>query len=166
MSRYSEFFLKSYSSVAQLETFEISHSAFSKTYRIVRNDTRGITARIETGQDVIFDYCPVKIQLANDKDDLDQVVKIQLGDLGEIIPRELDRIAQQNKFNEKPKVVYRTYQSNDLMNIMNGPIRLEIKDFAFNREGCSFDAKAPSLNLNTTGLIYTFDMFPMLRGLL
>lgn len=166
MSRYSEFFLKSYSSVAQLETFEISHSAFSKTYRIVRNETRGMTARLENGQDVVFDYCPVKIQLINDKDDLDQVIKIQLGDLGEIIPMELDRIAQQNKFGEKPKVIYRTYQSNDLNNIMNGPIRLEIKDFTFNREGCAFDAKAPSLNLNSTGLIYTFDMFPMLRGLL
>jgi hypothetical protein len=29
-----------------------------------------------------------------------------------------------------------------------------------------FEAKAPSLNVNKTGELYTFDRFPMLKGFL
>lgn len=165
MSKYSEFFLKSLSSVVQLELLEISHSSFSKVYRIVRNACNGVTVKLEDNTYKTFDYLPVRITLQNDTDDLDQIIKIQLGDLGEIIPTELDRISQDNTFLEKPKVIYRTYQSNDLDNILNGPFVLEIKAFTFTREGCAFDAKAPSLNLSKTGLVYNFDDFPTLRGM-
>lgn len=166
MSKYSEFFLNCFSNIIQYEMFEISHSAFSQTYRIVRNATDGVRVKEEDGIFYDYIYCPMKVSLSDDRDDLDQVIKIQLGDLGEIIPVEMDRIQIADKFNEKPKIIFRTYASNDLETILVGPFYLEIKEFTFNRDGCAFDAKAPSLNLNKTGEIYNFDRFPMLRGML
>lgn len=164
MPNYAEFFLNSKSSVVELETLEISHSAFSQTYFIVRNATQGITVQLENSDSQFFEYYPLRITPLGSKDDLDQVIGIDLGDLGEIVPTELDRVAAANKFDEKPVVKYRAYRSDDLTAPLLGPFVLEISNFAFNDEGCSFEAKAPSLNVNATGEFYKVARFPMLRG--
>jgi hypothetical protein len=166
MSAYTEFFLKSKSSVVQLELLEISHPNFSKIYYLVRNATNGVTVTLEDTSVHTFDYCPMKTSLSNDLDDLDQIIKIQLGDLGEIVPNELDLVEAANGFGIKPTLKYRTFRSDDLLNVLYGPIVLEIKQFTFNKQGALFEAKAPSLNINKTGEIYAIDRFPMLRGLL
>ena len=75
-------------------------------------------------------------------------------------------MASQDGFSEKPRVVYRTYRSDDLTRPLFGPIVLEVDSFAFNREGSTFTAKAPSLNINKTGELYRLERFPMLRGFL
>ena len=166
MSAYSQFFLNSKSSVVQLELLEISHSDFTKTYRVVRNAVNGVTVTLETGAQATFDYYPLRIENNGQKDDLDQSFTFTLGDLGEVLPKELDAVAVGNGFGEKPRVLYRTYRSDDLTAPLFGPIVLEVESFAFNREGCSFTAKAPALNINKTGEIYRLERFPMLRGFL
>jgi hypothetical protein len=164
MSNYSEFFLNSKSSVVRLETLEISHPNFTKTYRVVRNSVAGLTAKLETGETVTFDYYPLRITSSGSRDDLDASIRIDLGDLGEILPTELDNVSSANGFSTKPVVKYREYRSDDLNNVLNGPIVLQVTTFSFKREGSSFEAKAPSLNVNRTGEIYDFERFPMLRG--
>lgn len=166
MSTYSEFFLNTKSSIVQLELIEIYHPSFSQIFRLVRNATLGVTVKLEDSIYYAFEYMPMRISLTNEKDDLDQIVKIQFGDLGEIIPNELDLVGIADSFDIKPTLTYRTYRSDDLDNILYGPIILEVKTFSFNGEGCLFEAKAPSLNINKTGEIYSLDRFPMLRALL
>lgn len=166
MSKYSEFFLNSASSVVRLELLEITHPNFSKAYRIVRNAVSGVTVTLETGEIATFDYYPLRIVTSGARDDLDSSIRIDLGDLGEILPDELDAVTLANGFAKKPTVKYREYRSDDLKNVLNGPLVLEVTTFSFKREGSSFEAKAPSLNINRTGEIYDFDRFPMLRGFL
>lgn len=166
MSAYTEFFLNSKSSVVQLELIEISHSKFTKTYRVVRNAMQGVTVTLETEAQATFDYYPLRIENNGSRDDLDQSFTITLGDLGEVLPTELDSVASQDGFGEKPRVVYRTYRSDDLTRPLFGPVILEVESFAFNREGSTFTAKAPSLNINKTGELYLLERFPMLRGFL
>jgi hypothetical protein len=166
MSKYSEYFLNSKSSVVQLELLEISHSNFTKVYYIVRNAVNGITVKLEDGTSKAFNYYPLQISPMDSTDDLDQAIKISFGDLGEILPKELDKVSSANGFSEKPIVKYRIYRSDDLENVLVGPFVLEIKTFSFAREGSTFEAKAPSLNINKTGEIYKLDRFPMLRGFL
>ena len=166
MTTYAEFFLKSKSSVVQLETLEISHPDFTKVYRIVRNAVQGVSVTLENGSPASFDYYPLKIENAGIRNDLDQSITINLGDLGEVLPKELDEVSSNNGFSTKPTVVYRTYRSDDLSRPLFGPVVLEVTTFAFNREGSSFEAKAPSLNIAKTGEVYKIDRFPMLRGFL
>ena len=97
---------------------------------------------------------------------MDQIIKLDFGDLGETIPNELDLVEANDGFGVKPIVKYRTFRSDDLDNVLYGPLVLEIKTFAFNKQGASFEAKAPSLNINKTGEIYSLDRFPMLKGFL
>lgn len=166
MSQYSEFFLRSKSSVVQLETLEIYHPNFTKVHRVVRNHTKGVTVTYEDGGKYAHTYYPLEIVSVGNRGDLDQGFQINLGDLGEVLPEELDAVTSADGFSIKPIVRYRTYRSDDLNNILLGPLRLEIGAFAFNRKGSSFEAKAPKLNINKTGELYKIDRFPSLRGFL
>lgn len=166
MTQYSEFFLKSGRNVIQYETLEISHPSFSQVYRIVRNAVDGLNVLLEGGTPATFIYRPVGITSLGNRDDLDSGFSIALGDLGTIIPKELDAVAAAGTFAIKPTAKYRAYRSDVLTAPMLGPLVLEVSAFSFNREGSSFEAKAPSLNNNRTGIIYDLDMFPMLRAFL
>ena len=165
MSNYTEFYLNSDSNIVQLETIELSHSDFTQTYRVVRNATNGITATTRGGASVAFAYYPLAIDPAETRDNLDQSFTISLGDLGEILPTELDAVATADGFGEKPVLIYRTYRS-DVLTAPLFVITLEVESFTFNEQGSVFEAKAPSLNINKTGETYTFARFPMLRGFL
>lgn len=167
MSAYSEYFLKTNRDILQYETIEISHPSLTHTYRVVRNAVNGITAKLETGVVVPFIYYPMKATSLGTRDDLDQGIRISLGDLGEVLPREIDRIQIDDTFGIKPEVAYRAFRSDQLMvGPMVGPLRLEVTNFTFAKEGSTFEAKAPSLNMNLTGEAYTLTRFPMLRGFL
>lgn len=164
MSDYTEFFLNRTSNIIQYETLEISHPNFSQVYYIVRNNTKGLTAKNEDNDTLVFDYYPLRIESGGVKNDLDQRLTVNLGDLGEILPNELDAVKEADGFSTKPDVIYRTYRSDDLENVLFGPVTLEITNIPFKREGCSFEAHAPYVNVNKTGELYTIDRFPMLRG--
>ena len=166
MSAYSEFFLNSSSAVVQLELLEISHPNFTQTYRVVRNAVDGVTVTLEDDSVETFTYYPLKITTNESKEDLDFSLSIEIGELGEVIPTEIDAISSASGFDTKPTVKYRTYRSDDLTAPLIGPYILEVGSFNFNRDGCSFTAKAPSLNISNTGELYRLDRFPMLRGFL
>jgi hypothetical protein len=163
---YYDYFLNSNSSVVQYDLLEISHSNFTRVYYIVRNATQGITVTLEDSSEQEFEYYPLQVTPLSVNDDLDQALKITLGDLGEILPTELDEVSSNAGFTEKPLVKYRAYRSDDLSEPLVGPWVLEVGTFNFNREGATFEAKAPSLNVNRTGELYNLTRFPMLRGFL
>lgn len=163
--RYINFFLNSQSSIVELELIELSHPNFSTTYCIVRNAVEGVTVKLETGQFVFFDYYPLSLEGSTVREDLDYIIKIKVGDLGEIIPNELDNVSSaEGGFQIKPTLMYRSYRSDELRVPMFGPLRLEVTEFNFVKDGAEFEAKAPLLNINRTGEVYTLDRFPMLRG--
>lgn len=164
MSEYSEFFLNAGSNVAELELLEISHPDFTRTYYIVRNAVNGITVTLENSIAQAFEYYPLQITAIGAGDDLDQVLKIQLGDLGSILPQELDAVSAAGSFGIKPVLKYRTYRSDDLSAPLYGPITLEISSLTFKKEGAAFEAHAPRLNSTATGEVYNTSDFPTLRG--
>lgn len=166
MSTYTEFFLNSAGRIIQYDCLEISHSAFTQTYYVVRNHTEGLTVIHEDTTSHNYQYYPLKILSLGARGDLDQGLQIVLGDLGEVLPQEIDAVSDGDGFGEKPVVKYRTYRSDNLLVPLYGPLLLEVTTFSFTREDSSFEARAPQLNINKTGEIYEIDRFPMLRGLL
>jgi hypothetical protein len=166
MSDYSEFFLNGPIRVANLETLQISHPSFSKTYWIVRNSRLGITANLENGSPQFFEYYPLQIIRTNTDNTLDQIYRVSLGDLGEVLPKEMDRVDAAGTRLTRPIVRYRTYRSDDLSKPLLGPMKLEIIDLPFSREGVAFEAKAPTLNHMQTGEYYDLTRFPGLRSTL
>jgi hypothetical protein len=166
MSTYSEFFLASSRASVQLELVEISHPNFSKTYRRVRNARKGVIVTLEDSTSGVFEYAPMKITNKGTRADLDNGLTISFGDLGQILPKEIDNVRSNNGFATQPAVVYRVYNSDDLTAPLLGPLSYIAKTFSFVKAGVSFDAVAPGLNYSATGLLYRLDDFPMLRGAL
>lgn len=160
---YSEFFLNSPSSIVQLELLEISHPNFSKTYYVVRNANKGVTVTHEDATVHDYQYYPLRIRKSESNDTLDTGFQIDLGDLGEIVPQEIENIAVADGFATKPTMIYRAYRSDDLTAPLVGPLELEVTPVAV-KDVSSFTAKAPSLNNNRTGEFYKISRFPMMIG--
>lgn len=161
------YFLNSRSDVVSLETIEISHPSFTKVYRLVRNKTDGLTATLEDGvTQATFDWYPLRITELGDQLDLDTGIRIDFGDLGEVVPLELDEIAKADTLHIKPTVIYRAWRSDDLSAPLIGPLVFEAPAFSFAKEGASFEATAPYTNRTRTGEIYNLTRFFMLRGFL
>lgn len=170
MTTWSEFFLSSASSVVQLELLEISHPAFP-TLRVVRNQRPGVSVTLETGETAWFDYYPLLIRSTGTRDNLEFGIKVDLGDLGRLIPDLIDRVVAADAARTRPVVLYRTYRSDELAvpplyGRLVGPVKLQLPALTMKQEGAAFEAKAPSLNLNRTGETYNLDRFPMLRAFL
>jgi hypothetical protein len=161
-----EYFLGSRRDVVALELLEFSHPAFTKVYRIVCNAADGVTVTLETSATATFDYYPAAITELSNANDLDSGIRIDLGDLGEVVPKELDAAHAADAMGTKPIVTYRVYRSDDLTAPLIGPVQLEAASFSFKREGSSFEAAAPYVNRNRTGQSYNLTRFPMLRGFL
>jgi hypothetical protein len=163
---YASFFLNGPSSVVHLETVQISHPAFSKTYWIVRNAMNGMLLTLEDGTQQFFDYYPLGLSAQGASDDLDQTLTITLGDLGTMIPQEIDRCVQANMMSTRPLVVYRVYRSDNVSAPIDGPFYYQIKPIASKKKTSTITAGAPSLNLNQTGEAYRMDRFTSMRGFL
>jgi hypothetical protein len=162
-----QYFLNSNNDVVKIETLEISHPAFTQVYRRARNsDQDGIAVTLEDGTPAQFDFYPMEITELSDQADLDTGVRIDFGDLGEVLPRELDAAYAADNMVTKPVVKYRAYRSDDLTAPLIGPLKLQATTFSFQREGASFEASAPYVNNNKTGITYNLTMFPMQRGFL
>lgn len=180
MSLLSEFYLGSAPNVGQLDLLEITHPNFSTTYRIVRNFQRHVltTTDPETGnklRGVIvthegpagpfeYQYVPFQLKPVGNGSDLTQSLAVTLGDLGRIITKEIEVLSAANKMHIRPTLNFRTYRTDDFSLPISGPLVLEIKNVTRSEEGCSFTAIAPLLNNSRTGVIYTVEQFPMLRG--
>ena len=164
--RYIDFFLASQHDVIQFETLEISHPQFSKVYRLVRNNDQGLEAGLEEdGGNVVFDFVPMTINEKRTKANLDYGISITFGDLGMLLPQELERVRANSGFSTKPTLIYRTYRSDDLSSPMFGPISLEVTKIVSTKKGSTFDAEAPILNLTKTGELYDKKRFTGLQKL-
>ncbi|MDV2440704.1 DUF1833 family protein [Acinetobacter gerneri] len=159
----TEFHLDSSPSVVLLECIEVKHSLWAEPLRYVTNNANGMTVKHEDGELATYQYMPVQIDKGSTTDDLDQSLKITVSDLGEIVPKLLDLIAESG-IDEDPEVIYRSYMSTDLENpvsVING---LELNNTSSDAYATTFDASARKLNSTGTGRVYTVDEFPSLRA--
>lgn len=143
---------------------EITHPAWSKTYRIVQNHADGITVQHENGVSYFYEYVPLTIQRGSNSDDLDQDITIGVGDLGEDFPSELKRARDSQYSDIRPTLNYREYNLSDLTKPQLTILGLEVTDYEPKREGAVFVCRAKQMNLTKTGEVYTLDNTPTLRG--
>lgn len=165
MSQYSQFFLNSKSSIVLVECVELIHPGFSRTHRVVRNVTAGVTVTHENSLMYAYTYYPLKIRQKGSLDDLDFGIEIEFGDLDGLLQAEIATLSDFG-LDEKPICKFRQYRSDNYSLPIYGPLILEVNELAFTKEGAQFEAVAPFRNVSSTGELYTLNRFPMLRGLL
>lgn len=181
MSLYSDYYYAASPDVTDFDCIEIEHFRFSPTvHRLVANaqyhqlsttdslgnPKMGLIVTHEGGAGPFeYEYVPMKIEMLGTGNDLDQSIRVTLGDVGEIIPEQIDRVMRFNGMQLKPIVRYRAYRSDDFaVPLTTAPQKFEIKRISFNRTGCSFEAIAPYLNSTRTGVIYDPKKFPCMKA--
>lgn len=166
-SQYVDFYLGSSTAEIELHTLQISQVSFSKVYRFQPYYRQGLWLRDESSEKQFFEWMPMRLEPLGDRGNLDFGLSVTFGDLGEILPDEIERARSAGTLLKKPAVVvYRIYRSGNLEAPMYGPITLQAKTINRTSEGAQFEAKAPHLNVNKTGMLYRTDLFPMLLGYL
>lgn len=164
---YEEFFLGTPSAIVQLDCISVTHPDFAEEHHYVRNAVSGVTVTLELGGGSrTYLYYPMGVKPLGFKDDLDQGFAITLGDTGDTLPDEIDRVQAADGFTVMPAFQYRAYRSDDLTAPLFGPVNLVIKRITMGKEGATFEARAPLVTDGRTGELYRLDRFPMLRGLL
>lgn len=163
MSDLDKFHLDATPSAAMLELIEISHPLWPKPLRYVTNHADGVIVKHEDGMVYQYEFMPVQINKGATSDDLDQTLSITVGDLGQVVPQLLKIIRDANNF-ERPTVVYRAYASNNLnapLQVVNG---YEVEDRTTDHQATTFNAATKRANSTGSGLFYTVDEFPSLKG--
>jgi hypothetical protein len=161
MTDYTAFFLNNSGGVVQLECLEITHPSFEHPFCYIRNDTSGVQIG---GQ--FYQYQPMSIKRSNVTNDLDQQLSITLADMQDELMDALENIDNTPFENVRPQVKSKIYRDDDLSSPMIEMQMLEVDAVSKDSTGLvTFDAKAAELNSVRTGRLYTFEDYPLLRGI-
>lgn len=163
MSETNEFYLDSSPSAVMLECVEVKHSLWPESLRFVRNHGDGVTVKHEDGLEYFYQFVPLQLDRGATTNDLDQTIKITVGDLGEVVPQLL-KIIEDAESDEKPEVIYRSFSSENLDSPLWVIDGLFVDEDVGDDQATTFDASTPSANMNETGMRYTVEEFPGLRG--
>lgn len=150
--------------VRLIPTVEFSHSAMTKTYYLWREPYTGeITT--ESGVRTV-EPVNLAIKLAGDEGHLDQNFDIRLStvDIEDEFREQLDLIPIDTL--EKIRCVYREYLSDDLTDMVTGPIVLQVESIVCVVGAASISAVYPRYNSTRTGENYVPRDVPMLRSFL
>lgn len=147
-----------------LETLEVSHSSWSASYYLVRNDVKGRTLVTESGSRN-FIFVPFSVTQSGDEGDLQKTLTVDIGDLGEIIPEELVRMETDDSLAISPSLIYRGFSSLTGEQVY-GPLKLEVTGAVFIKTGVRFRAEAKSANSSRTGEPFTVERHPTIRSFL
>lgn len=161
-----EYWLRGRHNEVRLECIEITHPSFTKHYRFVRNHADGVRVKHENGLWYDYEFLPLTIKPAKSADDLQQSFTIGIGDVGEIMPNEIRRLRNGTHANVRPTLNHRVYLTSDLTTPMKSIRGLEITDNQTQKQGAVFACQARELNKNSTGVVFTIDLVPSLRGFL
>lgn len=163
MSDLDKFHLDASPSAAMLELIEISHPLWPQPLRYVTNHADGVTVKHEDGLVYHYEFMPVQINKGTASDDLDQNIKVTVGDLGQVVPQLLKIIRDANNF-ERPKIIYRAYSSTNLESPVQVTRGYEVEERNTDHQATTFNAATKRANSTGSGLFYTVDEFPSLRS--
>ena len=159
-----EFYLVGNPQAVRLQLVEIAHPAFTQTFRFVRNHALGVTVTHENGVSAHYEYLPIPVQKGKSSTDLEQTLTITIGDVGEIIPKQIDLIRKSDLFALiRPIVNYREYYSDKLGEPCLVGSNLEVTDYSLQKQGVVFKCQAKDIANTKTGSTYNLDSHPLLR---
>jgi hypothetical protein len=160
----SDFVLAGPRGAAYLDTVVLSHPSWSQEYRVVRNAVSGITATLETAAVVEFSYYPLVVKPPGARQGLQLELAVELGDLGEVLPAELDRMRAAGTMYVRPALVYRAFRSDDLAGgPIVGPWSFEVYQISASLSGSTLSARTRASSPARTGRLYQSRLFPTLR---
>lgn len=173
MPNYS-YFLSGDPDDVLFQTIEIRHPAFEHYHRFVANKADGLYVPVETQDEagnliteqLFYEYAPLEIKLGESNESLDQYIDVTIGDLGDILPAEIEAIRNSEYTPmQKPEVIYCEYLASNLAEPSLVISNLEISEYRMKSGMAIFKCEVKKLNARKTGVTYNLKDFPIMRGL-
>lgn len=147
-----------------IEVVSISHSALTQTYHLTPTP-EVVLVTLETSAEIVPVPTNLTVQRSTTKDDLDEQFTFNFSDIDGTLAAEADRIPLDS--DEPVIITYRSFVADDTSEPADGPFVLYGVTMTKATNGTvTIQAQSPSLVVNRTGELYTYDRFPMLRGFL
>lgn len=154
------FFLTKTSAIAKIDCIELYHPDFGYL-RYQSYDDEGITVKHEDGAPQPYDFESFEITRGNITSDLDQGFSITFADYKDDLKNKV------NAADHMAPIVFswRLYRSDDLDSPMFVQRDLYVIRINSDSTGMvTFEASAEQLNNVRTGLVYTFEDYPLTKG--
>lgn len=161
MSDDWSFYLNVSGAVSEINCVEISHPNFKFFFQSFDEDD--IRIKHEDGTEHTYEYLPMQIDRSNVSNDLEQAVKMTIADHDDTLIN-----AYESLIDSVPVLFkQRTYRDDNLSFPILIIQTLHITSMSKDSKGSvTFDAKAQELNSVKTGDVYSFERFPMLKGVI
>lgn len=159
MSDQNNFFLTDTSGVLLINTIEMTHPDFSAPmlYQCDIIDSDLITSQ------GTFKYQIFEAERGNITSDLDQSVSITFVDFDDAFMQTVTSINKAIPI----ELIFRQYREDDLTSPLDFIQTLRIKNISADEYGkATFSATAEQLNNVATGVIYTLEDYPLMKGLI
>lgn len=161
---YENYLLNNPDGERHIEVVTISHSKLSKTYHLTPTP-EPVLVTLETGESIVPEPVNLTVEKSSSKDDLDEKFNFNFDDIDGRINDEADRIPLDD--DESVIVTYRGFMASDTSAPAEGPFKLNGVSMTKSTSGTlTIAAQSPSLVVNRTGELYTYERFPTLRGFL
>lgn len=166
---YRRFLASAVFAEREFRTIEIHHTDFSETLRFVRDYedqtlTLEPTAPRNPSTAVLFTALSMNIKEPGETQDVDQVLKVDLGAIGNEVQDQIDQITTSETFTPI-EVIYRKYYSGD---ISEPVLIIQLSASVLQFQGYSsvaFTAEDVDFSNARSGELYTLERFPTLQGI-
>lgn len=161
---YELYLLNNPDDVRLIELIEIYHPALTQTF-LLTPTPEPVTLTLEDGRTITPRNVSMDVRKSSSKDDLDERFTFTISDIYGELNDQADLIPLDDQ--TPVSLIYRGFISTDTSEPSEGPYILQVATMTQSTDGSvSIEAQSPSLVVNRTGELYTYDRFPMLRGFL
>lgn len=169
LTDYQRFLSSAPEAEREYRTIEIFHPDFSAPVRLVQDFvdqsfTLEASAPRNPSTVQLFTAISMRIEEPGESGDIDQVLTVSLGAIGNEVQDAIDQIDPMNSLTPI-EVIYRKYHSSDLTEpvlvLYQSAANVQFKGYS----GVSFTAEDSDLTTKLAGELYTLERFPTLRGI-
>ena len=147
-----------------IEVVSISHPDMTQTYHITPTP-EAVSVTFEDSSVVVPEPKNMTVEKSKSKDDLDEQFIFNFSDPEGLISSEAALIPLDT--DDDVIVEFRTFMASDTSAPAEGPFKLIGVSMTPSTDATvTIRAQSPSLVVNRTGELYTYERFPMLRGFL
>lgn len=159
---YDNYLLNNPDGERHIEIVTISHSKLTKTYHLTPTP-EPVSVTLETDEVITPEPVNLTVEKSSSKDDLDEKFNFNFADIDGRLNDEADNIPLDDE--ESVLITYRGFMASDTSAPAEGPFILNGVSMTKSTNGTvTIAAQSPSLVVNRTGELYTYERFPTLRG--
>lgn len=164
MSDLANFLLGGEVSECRVDLITLTHPNFSQDYILQNAIVSGDNFTVPNHGQIDVDYFPFRVRELTANNVLTRGIDIEIGDISEIITREIKNLDMFDGYLEQPSVTWHQYRSGDLTKPLFSTEAFSLIRTSRQRRSTSIEARSGEINASRSGERYLLTRFRMQIG--